>query len=290
MNLSNALTEDAKTRIQNWKNNNCAAKVLSKGGVLDDSELWTSELLEFLISIHESMENVKLYYYKHVILEDESDIIVLYKTREFQGLPSVGDRVIRIMEGIRGGKVRFTCEENIFLSSLQSIDFDTLVWINNRIPFEESNSIMCKLFRFIKSVPNGTSGYESIKILLGLQSWRDVFKVLVEHKVFGDTVGYAWEKYDNLPYVLLINPKCLRVLALHFKVPIMILKDDDSFENYTMVDTGIAGNKPDRILCLHVQGDMFSPLEPNRDGFERLLKIYSEERSRQIRNVEIHKV
>lgn len=289
--MSTILGNDSITTIKKWKRNHCAKNVLSEGGKLNKDEVWTVQLLEYLIHADESMTNVQLYYYKHVILSDRSDVIILCKSRESQGLPTAGDCVVKIMEGINGGKARFSCDENIFHQSLRTIDFNYLIWWHRRISFKESKAVKCELFRFMKKVDTGCSCYESLKMLLGLHSWREVFKVLVKHEVFGDVIEFDWENYEDLPFCLCLNPESIKILALHFQVPIMIWKDDDSFENYTVVDTAVAGATPNRILCLHVQGALFSPLEPYIDGFKRIFEIYSEERSIQIKNnVEIHKV
>ena len=69
----------------------------------------------------------------------------------------------------------------------------------------------------------------------------------------------------------------VRVLALEYKIYIVVLKDDTSFKGYSVVDVafGSNGSKHQNIVALHIRGVSFNALLLTETGRERLQKILS---------------
>jgi hypothetical protein len=251
------------------------------------------ELIEALIETVECVRDrrAKLYYFKRVVFSDKSDKLVLLKSRVEQTLPSAEDRVITILEGLTGGKCYFDVDEKKFQEALMNVDFQHLPWYNSRTSFRESISISYNLLTFIKVDHSGICGYIALARLLGLKSWRDVFSKLIDDNFFGHDITYDWQNKDSLPGDLWLSNDACKLLALKFNIPILILKDSDSFEHFTVVFTAIARTTtPAMIACLHLDGERYSGLEHSHEGLSRLREIYSNQLSHMEEDAGEHQV
>ena len=81
------------------------------------------------------------------------------------------------------------------------------------------------------------------------------------------------------------------MLARIFNIPILIFKDADTFEHYTLIFTAVSKTTSfGTIACLHHDGERYSGLDPSAEGLERLREIYESQLRIMEENAEEHQV